>query len=330
MDLFTKLTQVAKAAPRKIVFPEGTDARVLKAALRLQAEQIVHPILLGDPAKIAALAQTMNLDLGRVEIVAIKDDAQYKQFCHNFVECRHGKNTPEQARQMLLEPSYYGTMMVYEHLADGMVSGAAHSTANTVRPALQIIKTVPGQNRVSGAMLLERAQERYVFADCAMNIDPDSATLAEIALQSAETARLAGLDPVVAMLSFSTKGSAKGAMVTKVQKAVQLAQQAAPDLKIDGELQFDAAFVPAVGQRKAPGSAVAGHANVFVFPELQSANIGYKIAQRLGKFSATGPVLQGLAAPVNDLSRGASSEDVYRAGILTAAQANMKAQASCK
>jgi phosphate acetyltransferase len=217
-------------------------------------------------------------------------------------------------------------MMVYEHLADGMVSGAAHSTANTVRPALQIIKTVPGQKRVSGAMLLERGDERYVFADCAMNIDPDSATLAEIAVQSADTAKLIGLDPVVAMLSFSTKGSAKGEMVSKVQDAVSLAHELAPTLKIDGELQFDAAFVPEVGERKAPGSQVAGHANVFVFPELQSANIGYKIAQRLGNFSATGPVLQGLAAPVNDLSRGASSDDVYRAGILTAAQANMKAE----
>lgn len=326
MDLFTKLTHMAKTSARTIVFPEGEDARVLKAALRLQADQILTPILLGDRDIIAAKAKEMQLELSDIKIISIEDNDQYQQFCQDFVERRHGKNTLEQAKQMLLEPSYYGTMMVYEHLADGMVSGAAHSTANTVRPALQIIKTVPGQKRVSGAMLLERGSERYVFADCAMNIDPDSATLAEIALQSAATAQLIGLDPVVAMLSFSTKGSAKGEMVTKVQQAVELVKQADPALKVDGELQFDAAFVPEVGQRKAPGSAVAGHANVFVFPELQSANIGYKIAQRLGDFSATGPVLQGLAAPVNDLSRGASSEDVYRAGILTAAQANMKAK----
>ncbi|MCH3906564.1 MAG: phosphate acetyltransferase [Lactobacillus sp.] len=318
MDLFTKLTRMAQSSRKTIVFPEGEDERVLKAALRLQADDILTPILLGDPAKIADAAQRSGLDLGTVKIQPIAADEQYEQFCQDFVERRHGKNTLDQAKQMLLEPSYYGTMMVYEHLADGMVSGAAHSTANTVRPALQIIKTVPGQKRVSGAMLLERGDERYVFADCAMNIDPDSATLAEIAVQSADTAKLIGLDPVVAMLSFSTKGSAKGEMVSKVQDAVALARELAPTLKIDGELQFDAAFVPEVGERKAPGSQVAGHANVFVFPELQSANIGYKIAQRLGNFSATGPVLQGLAAPVNDLSRGASSDDVYRAGILTA------------
>lgn len=326
MDLFTKLTKMAQSSRKTIVFPEGEDERVLKAALRLQADDILTPILLGDPAKIADLAQRSGLDLNSIKIQPIAADKQYEQFCQDFVERRHGKNTLDQAKQMLLEPSYYGTMMVYEHLADGMVSGAAHSTANTVRPALQIIKTVPGQKRVSGAMLLERGDERYVFADCAMNIDPDSATLAEIAVQSADTAKLIGLDPVVAMLSFSTKGSAKGEMVSKVQDAVALARELAPTLKIDGELQFDAAFVPEVGERKAPGSQVAGHANVFVFPELQSANIGYKIAQRLGDFSATGPVLQGLAAPVNDLSRGASSDDVYRAGILTAAQANMKAE----
>jgi phosphate acetyltransferase len=326
MDLFTKLTRMAQSSRKTIVFPEGEDERVLKAALRLQADDILTPILLGDPAKIADAAQRSGLDLGTVKIQPIAADEQYEQFCQDFVERRHGKNTLDQAKQMLLEPSYYGTMMVYEHLADGMVSGAAHSTANTVRPALQIIKTVPGQKRVSGAMLLERGDERYVFADCAMNIDPDSATLAEIAVQSADTAKLIGLDPVVAMLSFSTKGSAKGEMVSKVQDAVSLAHELAPTLKIDGELQFDAAFVPEVGERKAPGSQVAGHANVFVFPDLQSANIGYKIAQRLGNFSATGPVLQGLAAPVNDLSRGASSDDVYRAGILTAAQANMKAE----
>ncbi|MCI1943396.1 MAG: phosphate acetyltransferase [Lactobacillus sp.] len=326
MDLFTKLTKMAQSSRKTIVFPEGEDERVLKAALRLQADDILKPILLGDPAKIADLAQRSGLDLNSIKIQPIAADKQYEQFCQDFVERRHGKNTLDQAKQMLLEPSYYGTMMVYEHLADGMVSGAAHSTANTVRPALQIIKTVPGQKRVSGAMLLERGDERYVFADCAMNIDPDSATLAEIAVQSADTAKLIGLDPVVAMLSFSTKGSAKGEMVSKVQDAVALARELAPTLKIDGELQFDAAFVPEVGERKAPGSQVAGHANVFVFPELQSANIGYKIAQRLGDFSATGPVLQGLAAPVNDLSRGASSDDVYRAGILTAAQANMKAE----
>lgn len=326
MNLFAKLTELAKRRKQTIVFPEGTDLRVLKAALQLQTDGIIAPILLGKPAEIKRLAAANNLDVSQTQLVEIKKDAQYERFCHDFVARRRGKNTLAQARQLLQEPSYYGTMMVFDHLAAGMVSGAAHSTANTVRPALQIIKTKPGQKRVSGAMLLERGEERYVFADCAMNIDPDAATLAEIAQQSAATAKLIGLEPVIAMLSFSTKGSAKGEMVAKVQEATALVHEQAPDLQVDGELQFDAAFVPSVGRRKAPASKVAGHANVFVFPELQSANIGYKIAQRLGKFSATGPVLQGLAAPVNDLSRGASSADVYRAGILTAAQANMEAE----
>jgi phosphate acetyltransferase len=215
-------------------------------------------------------------------------------------------------------------MLVYEGKADGMVSGATHSTANTVRPALQIIKTKKGMSRVSGAMIMERKDEKYIFADCAINIDPDSETLAEIAYQSSKTAEMVGLDPKIAMLSFSTKGSAKGPMVTKVQDATDLVHQKYPDLVCDGELQFDAAVVPRVGEAKAPGSAVAGHANVFIFPELQSGNISYKVAERLGGFSAIGPVLQGLAAPINDLSRGCKTEDVYLLAILTAAQANME------
>ena len=238
-----------------------------------------------------------------------------------LVALRNGKSTAEDAKKMLSDVSYFGTMLVYENIADGMVSGAAHSTASTVRPALQIIKTAAGMHRVSGSFVMERGEEKYVFADCAINIDPDATTLAEIAYQSAQTV---GIDPKVAFLSFSTKGSAKGAMIDKVVEATKLFQEKYPEIPADGELQFDAAFVPSVGQSKASGSKVAGHANVFVFPELQSGNISYKITQRLGNFLAVGPILQGIAKPVNDLSRGASSDDVYNLAILTAAQAIFK------
>ena len=202
-----------------------------------------------------------------------------------------------------------------------MVSGAVHATGDTVRPALQIIKTKPGSHRISGAFIMQKGEERYVFADCAINIELDAPTMAEVASQSAETAKLFGIDPKVAMLSFSTKGSAKGDMVTKVAEATKLAKEANPDLAIDGELQFDAAFVPSVGELKAPGSDVAGHANVFIFPSLEAGNIGYKIAQRFGGFEAIGPVLQGLNAPVADLSRGTDEEAVYKVALITAAQA---------
>jgi phosphate acetyltransferase len=321
MKLFDRLKQQALQIKKTIVFPEGTEPRVLQAVARLQKEGLVQAILLGQKTEIAAAAHKLNLDLTGVKTIDPDNYSDYDKLCADFVERRQGKNTLAQAQEWLKEPSYFGTMLVYEKIADGMVSGAVHSTANTVRPALQIIKTKPGQKRVSGAMLLEKGAELLVFADCAMNIDPDSETLAEIARQSAQTAKMAGLDPVVAMLSFSSKGSAKSPLVDKVTKAVEIAHETAPELTLDGELQFDAAYVPEVGNLKAPGSKVAGHANVFVFPDLQAANIGYKIAQRLGGYTAVGPVLQGLAAPINDLSRGAKVEDIYLTGVLTAAQA---------
>lgn len=321
MKFFDRLKQQALQKKETIVFPESTEPRVLKAVARLQREGLVQAILLGQQAKIVSAAQEFGLDLTGVKTIDPANFADYDQLCADFVTRRQGKNTLAQAQEWLQEPSYFGTMLVYEKIADGMVSGAVHSTANTVRPALQIIKTKPGQKRVSGAMILEKGTELLVFADCAMNIEPDSATLAEIARQSARTAEMAGLDPVVALLSFSTKGSAKSPLVDKVTQAVSLAHEQEPALALDGELQFDAAYVPEVGSLKAPGSKVAGHANVFVFPDLQAANIGYKIAQRLGGYTAVGPVLQGLAAPINDLSRGAKVEDIYLTGILTAAQA---------
>ncbi len=238
-----------------------------------------------------------------------------------FVTRRNGKATEEQARQMLRDPNYFGTMLVYTGIADGMVSGAIHSTADTVRPALQIIKTKPGVKSVSGAFVMVRNNERFVFSDCAINIKPDAATLADIAVASAETAALFDIDPKVAMLSFSTKGSGKSEDVDKVVEATKLVKEAHPEIVVDGELQFDAAFVPSVAAQKAPGSDVAGQANVFVFPDIQAGNIGYKIAQRLGNFEAIGPILQGLNAPISDLSRGCNEEDVYKLAIITAAQA---------
>lgn len=322
MSIFTEFKKkVMQAASKpRLVFPEGTDARVLKAATRLENEGIINVILLGQGSAIAQAAAKEECDISNLKIIDPQHYPDFEKMCQRFVALREGKNSLAEAHKWLRTGSYFGTMLVKMKLADGMVSGAAHSTANTVRPALQIIKTVAGMKRVSGAMIMERGPKRYVFADVAMNLDPDSRTLAGIAYQSAQTATMAGLKPRLAFLSFSTKGSAKGAMVTKVQKAVSIFKVAHPEIAADGEMQFDAAIVPRVAKLKAPTSTVAGQANVFIFPELQSGNIGYKIAQRLGNFTAVGPILQGLAAPINDLSRGASSHDVYEMGILTAAQ----------
>ena len=322
MDIFEKLAQDLKGQGRRIVFPEGSDKRIMGAAVRLKADGVVDPVLLGNQAELKQVASENNFDLSGIEIL---DPATYpaadKQAMHDaLLERRKGKNTPEEVDQMLTDVSYFGTMLVYLGKVDGMVSGAVHSTGATVRPALQIIKTKPGEKRISGAFIMQKGEERYIFADCAINIELDAETMAAVALQSAETAELFGLDPKVAMLSFSTKGSAKGEMVTKVAEATKLVQAQAPTLAVDGELQFDAAFVPEVGALKAPGSKVAGHANVFVFPSLEAGNIGYKIAQRFGGFEAVGPILQGLNAPIADLSRGTSEEDVYKVALITAAQ----------
>ena len=238
-----------------------------------------------------------------------------------FVERRKGKATEEKARVQLLDPNYFGTMLIYMGKADGMVSGACHSTGDTVRPALQIVKMKPGCSRVSGAMVMLKGEERYLFSDIAINITVDAQAMGEIAVESAATAKTFDIDPKVALLSFSTKGSAVSPESEKVAEATKIAQELAPELPIDGELQFDAAFVASVGERKAPGSKVAGHANTFIFPSLEAGNIGYKIAQRFGGFEAIGPILQGLAKPINDLSRGCNEEDAYKLAIITAAQA---------
>ena len=322
MDIFEQMKDQLAGTKRTIVFPEGNDPRILTAAGHLAADGILTPLVLGKESEIEAVAKKAGLDLVGVKQL---DPEQYpeadKKAMHDaLLERRQGKNTPEQVDQMLQDVSYFGTMLVYMGKVDGMVSGAVHATGDTVRPALQIVKTKPGIHRISGAFIMQKGDQRYVFADCAINIELDAPTMSEVAVQSAKTAKLFGIDPHVALLSFSTKGSAKGDMVTKVAEATKLAKQAAPNVPIDGEMQFDAALVPAVAKLKAPGSPVAGKANVFVFPSLEAGNIGYKIAQRLGRFTAVGPILQGLNAPIADLSRGCVADDVYKVAMITAAQ----------
>lgn len=323
MDLFESLKSKIKDRKIKLVFPEGEDERIISAASRLANDDLAIPVLLGNEAEIKKTADALNVSLDGIEIVDIENvpGEVRQQMVQAIVERRKGKTTADQAAQWLKDPNYFGTTMVYMDDVDGMVSGAAHPTGDTVRPALQIIKTKPGVNLISGSFVMQKGDQRYLFADCAININPNGTQLAEIAVESGKTARLFDIDPRVALLSFSTNGSAKSPEVEKVHNATKLAQEMDPAMPIDGEMQFDAAFVPAVAKAKYSDSKVAGHATVFVFPELQSGNIGYKIAQRMGGFEAIGPILQGLNKPVSDLSRGCNAEDVYKVSIITATQA---------
>lgn len=323
-NLFTTLKEKVSGNQLRIVFPEGMDERILEAAGRLAAEKTIIPILVGNIDEITAKAKEMNISVDNMEIYDPATYIMMDELVAAFVERRKGKATEEQARKILLDENYFGTMLVYLNKADGLVSGAAHSTADTVRPALQIIKTKAGVKKTSGVFIMVKGDEKYVFADCAINIAPDSQDLAEIALESARTARMFDLDPRVAMLSFSTVGSAVSEETTKVADAVKIVTEMDPQLIVDGEIQFDAAIVPSVAASKAPNSPLQGSANVFVFPSLEAGNIGYKIAQRLGGFEAVGPILQGLNAPVNDLSRGCNAEDVYNLALITASQALVK------
>lgn len=326
MDIFRELSEKVKGKDYKIVYPEATDPRVLGAAVRLKSDDLVDPILIGNVEEVKEVARSRNWNVDGLTII---DPATYEQFDEMvaaFIERRKGKNTEEQAKEMLRDNAYFGTMFVYMGLADGLVCGAVYATSDTVRPALQIIKTREGVKLTSGAFLMLPPNydgKRLIFADCAININPDAQSLAEIAVESAKTAKLFGIDPKVGMLSFSTKGSASSPEVDKVAEATRIAKELAPDLAIDGELQFDAAYIESVAAKKTPESDVAGKVNVFVFPEIQSGNIGYKIAQRLGNYQAVGPVLQGLNKPVADLSRGCNEEDVYKVSIVTANQALM-------
>ncbi len=318
----------AKALQKTIVLCEGEDARVVKAASDATKEGIAKIVLLGNEKDIKAA--NPDVDLTGVEIVDPLTSAKLPEYNAKLCELRASKGmTPEQAEKLLQDGTYFGAMMLKMGDVDGLVSGACHSTANTLRPGLQIIKTAKGVSSVSSfnLMICPPQGNQYcpdglvVFADCGLNPTYTDEGLADCAIATANSAKaIAGIDPKVAMLSFSTKGSAKHDNVTHVAEATRIAKEKAPDLKLDGELQFDAAIVPSVAALKAPDSSVAGHANVFVFPDLQAANIGYKIAERLGGFMAVGPICQGFAKPINDLSRGCKSEDIVAAVAITALQ----------
>lgn len=325
MSLLDVLQEKLSGKNVKIVLPEGEDERVLTAATQLQSTDYVTPVLLGNEANVNALAKDKGLDISNLEIIDPETSDLKQELVTAFVERRKGKATEAQAQEMLKDVNYFGTMLVYTGKAEGLVSGAAHSTGDTVRPALQIIKTKPGVTKTSGIFFMIKGEEQYIFGDSAINPTLEAQDLAEIAVESAKSAQSFGMSPRVAMLSFSTKGSAKSDDVEKVSNAVALAQEKVEtdqlkDVVIDGEFQFDAAIVPEVAKKKAPDAQIQGDANVFIFPSLEAGNIGYKIAQRLGGYDAVGPVLQGLNSPVNDLSRGCSIEDVYNLSIITAAQ----------
>lgn len=322
MDLFEELKIEVKEKHPSIVFPEGEDERVLKAAFRLKEENILEPIVLGKRSEVEGAAKAIGKDLANINFIDPAEAKDIDEMAQTFFERRKGKITLEDAKALLLKDvNYFGTILVYMKKADGLVSGAAHATSDTVRPALQIIKMKEGYKKTSGVFVMVKGDERYIFADCAINIAPDSNDIAETAILSNMTAKSFGVDPKVALLSFSTKGSAKSDETEKVINALEIVKERDVSIAVDGELQFDAAFVPTVAEKKAKGSAIAGHANVFIFPSLEAGNIGYKIAQRLGGYDAIGPILQGLNSPVNDLSRGCNSDDVYKLALITAKQA---------
>ena len=330
--MFESMIETLKANPRKIVFTEGPDARILEAASRLKKDGFLTPILVGNVAEVTAAAKAGNFDIEGLEIL---DPATYpamEEMVEKMVELRKGKMTADDCRKALSKGNYFGTMLVKMGYADALLGGATYSTADTVRPALQLVKTKKGAHLVSSCFILVRGDEKLAMGDCAINIDyqdtvdkdgnvvvSSAQKLAEVAIETAKTAKVFGIDPKVAMLSFSTKGSGKGGTVALSQQATAIAKEMAPDLALDGEMQFDAAVSPVVGQLKFPGSKVAGYANTFIFPCIEAGNIGYKIAQRLGGYEAYGPILQGLNAPINDLSRGCNADEVYKMAIITAA-----------
>lgn len=329
MSFIDNVKAKAKANPKRIVLPEGDEPRTVQAAARIRDEGLAIPVLLGKAEAMASVAASTGTDLSGIEMIDPATSEKARAYAASLYELRKAKGlTEDAAAKLVADPMYYGIMMVKLGDADGLVSGAIHSTGDMLRPALQIIKTAPGMKLVSSSFLMEcpdhslGADGLLVYADCVVNPCPTAEELAHIAIASANTARtLCGIaEPRVALLSFSTKGSAKHELVDKVRDATEIAHSLAPDLALDGELQFDAAIVPEVGASKAKGSSVAGRANVFIFPDLQAGNIGYKITQRVGKASCFA-VLQGLAKPCNDLSRGCSVDDIVSTVAATAVQA---------
>ena len=326
-----KIKARASALQKRIVLCEGEDARVVKAASDVVKQGIAKITLLGKPDEIKA--NNPGVDLSGVNIVDPATSEKRKEYAELLYSLRKAKGmTPEEADKLSYDNTYFGVLMLKAGDVDGLVSGACHSTSNTLRPGLQIVKAAPGVPLVSSYFLMIAPESgnpycedgAFIYADCGLNENPTSEQLSDIAIISAKTAeKIADLSPRVAMLSFSTKGSAKHADIDKVTAALKLAKEKAPDLLIDGELQLDAAIVPSVAKSKAPGSAVAGHANVLIFPDLDAGNIGYKLTERLGGFQAVGPLCQGFAKPINDLSRGCKAEDVVAAVAITALQTQL-------
>ena len=324
---FGQLIDILKKNPKKIVFTEGSDPRILEAASRLLAGTFLHPILVGNEEEIFAKAEEAGFNIRGAAIIDPLKYDRFDEMVDLFCELRKSKGvTPEQARKTLSQANYFGTMLVKMGVADSLLGGATYSTADTVRPALQVIKTKPGNTIVSSCFILVRPSatgdnEVIAMGDCAINIKPSEDELVEIAGETAACAKIFGIDPKVAFLSYSTLGSGKGEDVDKIRSAANKAKEKYPEIPIEGELQFDAAVSPRVARTKCPGNPVAGHANTFIFPDISSGNIGYKIAQRLGNFEAYGPILLGLNAPINDLSRGCNAAEVYSMAIITAALA---------
>ena len=325
-EVFQKqLLDQARAAGAHIVLPEGEDDRIIEAAGALMAGKVAKLTILGDEADVAKRAELLGVDLTGVDVIDHLNSPLAEEFAADFAELRKKKGvTLEQARETMKDVSYFATMMVHKGLADGMVSGAAHTTAHTIKPSFQIIKTAPGASVVSSVFLMVMQDRLWAFGDCAVNPNPTAEQIGEIAAVSAKTAAQFGIDPKVAILSYSTGTSGSGPDVERAVEATAKAKELAPDVAIDGPLQFDAACDPGVGAKKAPDSPVAGQANVFIFPDLEAGNTGYKIAQRTGGALAVGPVLQGLNKPVNDLSRGATVPDIVNTVAITAIQAGAK------
>lgn len=314
------LIEKVKGKKIRIVFTEGSDPRILKAASRLHKDDIVIPVILGNLAEIQGCATANGIEINGLEILDPHEYQDMEKMIVKMIELRKGKMDHDACRKALLETNYFGTMYVQMGFADGLLGGATYSTADTVRPALQLVKTRQGNSIVSSCFILLRDNEQLVMGDCSINIDPNEDELVEITLQTVNTVRAFGIEPRVGLLSYSTYSSAKGSSVSKVQEASKRLKRMPLDFEVDGEMQFDCCVAPEVAELKASESKVAGRVNTFIFPNIDAGNIGYKIAQRLGGYEAIGPILQGLNAPINDLSRGCNAEEVYKMAIVTAAQ----------